>query len=366
MTSLYRGIRELTMSLSQVFSVGLTACLFLAVAKYGWGTHIWDVPPPLLAPSRKISWTCMILYMVASSCCKLSILVFYMRILVAPLDKLITKITLAACVGYFISILFVLFFQCKPFGHYWNYLLGEKGECISETAHLSASGSLNLLFDIIIFLIPLRSLLALKIRTSQKMQVVALFGCGILVIVAAALRLYYNVIVVAYTYDATWYGYTAFLWSMVETQVGPICACVPSCRVLVVSWRKQLRSKSGSGNRSGVGYPYGSYPTYDFRKGSKMGTVNSYVNMDEDMGLTVPGGQGPVGHTSTKVTAGSLKSETSEEIFGEVPGGEADGKSGVRIQMEVMQHREDWDGDERLAPPRPQPTKSKLERMGRY
>lgn len=55
----------------------------------------------------------MLLYLTSSSLTKISILVFYLRILVAKKDKLITKITLGAMLLYYVVLLLVLFLQCR-------------------------------------------------------------------------------------------------------------------------------------------------------------------------------------------------------------------------------------------------------------
>lgn len=63
--------------------------------------------------TRKISWISMIFYICTSTFTKMSLLVFYLRILVAKLDKIITRVTLAAVVGYCVAVFVVLFTQCK-------------------------------------------------------------------------------------------------------------------------------------------------------------------------------------------------------------------------------------------------------------
>lgn len=79
----------------------------------------------------------MVLYILTSSLTKLSLLVFYLRILVAKIDKWITKGTMVIIAVYFIAITIVLFAQCRPFGYYWNYYdTSIEGYCISETPHM--------------------------------------------------------------------------------------------------------------------------------------------------------------------------------------------------------------------------------------
>ena len=63
--------------------------------------------------TRKISWISMIFYISTATFTKMSLLVFYLRILVAKIDKMITKITLAVVIAYSITVIGVLFTQCK-------------------------------------------------------------------------------------------------------------------------------------------------------------------------------------------------------------------------------------------------------------
>ncbi|KFY40914.1 hypothetical protein V494_03269 [Pseudogymnoascus sp. VKM F-4513 (FW-928)] len=290
----------------QIFGLGLTAGVILAIHNYGWDIHVWDLPPEDSITSRKVSWASMLLYLTSSSLTKTSILVFYLRILVAKKDKFVTKITLGAMIIYYVVLLIVLFAQCRPLPYYWEILIpGAEGKCLEEGIHMVTAGVLNLIFDLIIFTIPLRSLFLLKIRTTQKLQVISLFSAGLIVIAAASMRLYYNVVVFLQTYDVSWYGYVAWLWAAIEVHVSIICACVPSCRAFFASWTVRGSSKG----RSGGG---GTYP-------SKPGG-RSFNNTDaeEDARLTnIKMG------SMAKVEAGSMRSgisgdseETREGIDG--------------------------------------------------
>ncbi|KFY97576.1 hypothetical protein V498_01998 [Pseudogymnoascus sp. VKM F-4517 (FW-2822)] len=309
------GLDDVLIVISAIVGLGLTAGVILAIHNYGWDIHVWDLPPEDNISSRKVSWASMILYLTSSSLTKISILVFYLRILVAKKDKLITKITLGAMIIYYVVLLLVLCLQCRPLSYYWEILLPDaEGTCLEEGIHMVTAGVLNLIFDLIIFGIPLRSLLLLKIRTTQKLQVIALFSAGLVVIAAASIRLYYNVVVFLRTYDVSWYGYVAWLWAAIEVHVSIICACVPSCRAFFASWTVRGSSK----NRSGAG---GTYP-------SKPGG-RSFNNLDveEDARLTsVKMG------SMAKVEAGSMRSGVSGES--------EETREGVRVQMEVLQYHE--------------------------
>lgn len=277
----------------------------------------------------------MVLYITTASLTKTSILVFYLRILVAKVDKIITKVTFGVVIVYYIGSFLVLFLQCRytspslqplslansirPLQHYWEILIPKSvGTCIDESIHMITSAAFNIFIDIVIFLIPLRSLFALRIRTTQKVHLISLFSAGLLVIAAATVRLVYVVIIMKESYDVSWYGYVGWLWASIEVHVSIICACVPSCRAFFVAWN---RSSSKGGSKTGG--PGGTYPS---------GAGRSYNNIEDDvMGLTDRrmGTQAMVSARSR-----SRRSESEEDSM--------EGTKGVTIQMEVMQYEEEY------------------------
>lgn len=94
----------------------MTILVIVAVQHYGWETHIWDLDTRdrnIIVMTRKISWMAMVFYILTSNFTKMSLLVFYLRILVAKIDKVITKVTLAVVIAYCLAIFGVLFGQCQ-------------------------------------------------------------------------------------------------------------------------------------------------------------------------------------------------------------------------------------------------------------
>ncbi|RDL34719.1 Uncharacterized protein BP5553_07847 [Venustampulla echinocandica] len=289
-----------------MFAVGLTVGVVLAMQNYGWDVHIWDLPPRNQVISRKVSWMCLLFYGISNCLTKASILIFYLRILVEKFDKLVTKITLIVVVVFLTVAIFVLFFECRPFGYYWQILVpGAKGSCIDEGSSMVTISVITLVLDVTIFVIPFRSLARLKIRMSQKLQVLALFSAGLLVIAACSVRVYYSDMVYFKTYDVTWHGYTAWLWTAVEVHVSIICACVPSCRAFISSWN---RSSSQTGRTS----------IYPGR------TKRNYGHIDGDAGASTMGV--PKEGIYSNVTIGGRKIDHI--------------KGGATVQMEVLQYKE--------------------------
>ncbi|KFY16371.1 hypothetical protein V491_05354 [Pseudogymnoascus sp. VKM F-3775] len=113
MTKAGLGLDDILIFISWIFVMGLTASVIMAIKQYGWDIHIWDLPPADRVMSRKIAWVSMILYITTAQLTKASILIFYLRILVATTDIIITKVTLAIVGAYYAAAFLLLFLQCR-------------------------------------------------------------------------------------------------------------------------------------------------------------------------------------------------------------------------------------------------------------
>ena len=71
----------------------------------------------------------------------------------------------------------------------------------------------------------------LKLRLSKKQRagLICLFGIGLLVVAAGALRLYFTLAALK-SYDVTWKGFPMWLCTAVEVNLGMVCACVPTLK----------------------------------------------------------------------------------------------------------------------------------------
>lgn len=92
---------------------------------------------------------------------------------------------------YFAACSFMLLLQCRPLSLYWHILVlpkGTGGTCANEGDLILPSGIINALIDFVILIIPLRTVLRLHLRWSQKLQVLAVFMAGTLVCASSAIR----------------------------------------------------------------------------------------------------------------------------------------------------------------------------------
>jgi hypothetical protein len=152
--------------------------------------------------------------------------------------------------GFMIAYLFALIFQCSPINYAWLRWDGEhEGTCINVYVGIYAHAAINMILDLIILLMPMPILLKLQTNYSwrQKSHVVVMFSFGVIVTAVCILRLN-TLIVFGKTQNPTWDYLPASLWSIVEMQVGVICACLPAAKVffarLLPGWLGVSTAKS--------------------------------------------------------------------------------------------------------------------------
>jgi hypothetical protein len=96
-----------------------------------------------------------------------------------------------------------------------------------------AQASMNIFSDIVVFILPLPILLKLRMATHKRVGLLFLFSVGLLVPIAAALRIQaLRIWAEAGWYEQRYYGGYLIFWDHVEANTAIICASVPSLQPL--------------------------------------------------------------------------------------------------------------------------------------
>lgn len=136
------------------------------------GTSFWLIQEGQILLGTGIAW------LVATVCCKLSILWFYTCIFTTKRFKLAARILMFIAAGYGISFFFMFLTNCRPVSHSWAPKPG--GHCKSVTVEEITSVSVNMVIDTLIVILPMRPLWKLQMATRKKIGLSILFGLGIL------------------------------------------------------------------------------------------------------------------------------------------------------------------------------------------
>ena len=98
-------------------------------------------------------------------------------------------------------------------------------------------------------MLPLRTVAKLNIHLCQKVQVLAVFLAGILVVASSAIRILATATTVR-SYDVTWNEYLVRMWVGIEVDVGLIYASVPACKSLFRAWSQKISTNRSMGDPS--------------------------------------------------------------------------------------------------------------------
>ncbi|EXJ56329.1 uncharacterized protein A1O5_12596 [Cladophialophora psammophila CBS 110553] len=172
-------------------------------------------------------------YDITNAVTKISILAFYLRIFTDPKFKISAYILMGFVMAFLVAILPATIFQCTPISYMWTGWTGEtEGHCIDVSSLTWVASSVNIIQDIAVILLPIPHLLKLSLSRKKKIQIVSMFCVGLFVTIASIVRLS-SLIRFKATLNFSWDYVAVCYMSVVEIDVGVICACMPAMQLLL-------------------------------------------------------------------------------------------------------------------------------------
>ncbi|KAF1954464.1 hypothetical protein CC80DRAFT_476214 [Byssothecium circinans] len=230
------GLDDFIMLFASCASVGTSLMMCISTRpKYQTGYHMWDLLPSLaFDAAAKIGMAAQLLFVTISVFMKTSVLLTYLRIFPSKTNKTFCYSMFAYVVFWGIGSTSLSLFQCDPIQAYWLPFEYPNAKCIPMRLVFHIPGTSNILSDFLIFLWPAKDLWKLHLPLKQRINLVITFSLGAIVCVAGVCRLWYATIYVASS-DVLWNGAYFYVIATIETSVGIICGCIPSCKALLIS-----------------------------------------------------------------------------------------------------------------------------------
>ncbi|KAK6864777.1 hypothetical protein PG990_005785 [Apiospora arundinis] len=227
------GLDDVLIICAYIPALAFTVIGIVGERKLGWGRHVWDIPPGDTSTSLKTSLATLILFDIATSLTKLSMLAMLYKLTSASGDKnmniVILGLSALISLNAFIFI-FVTVFQCRQVSDYWTPSASRQN-CIDEAAHLEAAGIINTISDFILVFLPIRTVMSLKLPWKQRLIVLLLFSAGFLACIAGIIRVYFTAVMTNDPkFDRTWNSWASWIASVVELGLGIICASIPAVK----------------------------------------------------------------------------------------------------------------------------------------
>jgi len=144
----------------------------------------------------------------------------------------------------------------------WNFTGTPLGKCINTTALFysrllqafcgayrslsSATSSINIITDIWIIALPIRTLLKIQRPNHEKLGLILIFGLGVFSTISSIVRLH-AIRIYTESADPFYDAVPINLWSMVEVNIGIWCASIPSLRILIIRRRAAGQTSHSAG-----------------------------------------------------------------------------------------------------------------------
>ncbi|KAL7797384.1 hypothetical protein V8C37DRAFT_370928 [Trichoderma ceciliae] len=205
---------------------------------------------------------------------KTSLLVSYIRLVPGAYRLLPISIAVVVTMAH-VAFTLVFLFLCIPVEKQWQPLV--PGHCGEAVPFYLTFSSLTIVFDVITLVLPFPVLIKLQMKLRRKIALLCLFALGLFVTIVQIIRIQTISSLSNYLDSAE-----PIKWSIVETAVGIIIACVPTLAPLVTYFAEKSRSGGGSNNTPAKPGGEGPYALQSWRAAKNgMRPLGSNVDMED-------------------------------------------------------------------------------------
>ncbi|KAK3942531.1 hypothetical protein QBC46DRAFT_362537 [Diplogelasinospora grovesii] len=218
-----------------IFTIGYVVDIFVLRAN-----HLgFPMTMLKLTEDTQATLAIQVMYCANIFCIKTSILYTYVRFAVTRTFRWLCIGTIILHSVFFFICFVVTLAQCRPLSKMWDMTGTVQGSCINTTAFFYSTSSFNILTDIWILALPIRTLRELTLPRQEKIALFLIFGVGTFACVASIVRLH-----TIYTYteaaDPFREGILVNLWSIIEVTMAISCASVSAIKPIFSSRQRRV------------------------------------------------------------------------------------------------------------------------------
>lgn len=229
-------------------TIGLNVTVFMAGVGHDFDKTSEAFPKLVnnLPFIMQITFAFTIVYIWALATLKLSQLALYLRVFAQELQWHV-YIVGSTVIVWAVVFNFLFVFLCKPISQQWT--VNRTGKCIDQILLLKMLILTNMITDLMIVALPVRSVWNLHMRKTEKFAVLSCFGLGLACVFISIARF-----ILMYTIDLlsnlTGTSLTTFMLCTVELMLAGLCINIPTLRPFYLKWRTRYKeSSSGSSER---------------------------------------------------------------------------------------------------------------------
>ncbi|KAF2828231.1 hypothetical protein CC86DRAFT_289689, partial [Ophiobolus disseminans] len=196
------------------------------------GFSAMNLSPEQMASSLKLILAVIVVYKMTMTLIKISILMIYLRLAVNQTFERLCKVTMGLLVAWQVIVIIVVPTQCTPLRKLWDFTGTVQGHCINANAFYHTTSAFHIAMDLWILVLPLKLILRIPRPPREKIALFIIFGLGIVSTIASIIRLQ-SLRVFTLSNDPFYDSLPINTWSMVEVNIGILCASIPTLKPLV-------------------------------------------------------------------------------------------------------------------------------------
>ncbi|KAK8223251.1 hypothetical protein HDK64DRAFT_275669 [Phyllosticta capitalensis] len=235
---------------------------------YGLGRHLLDIPQKDWPVHWKILWIVLFPYYSSLGLIKISVLLQCLRIFSIPRFRIACYLLLLMVAIWTAWTIASAIITCNPVAYTWDKSISG-GTCKNQSPIVYTNAAVNIFTDFATIILPMPVLNKLNLGRRQKWLLMGIFAVGIFASITSILRL--QSLANIDQFDVTFAIVPVCLWSIVEIDVGLVCACLPAIRPLM----NRMSNRTSTQSRS---WPSGPTPLSTRRGSSYVGVKASHVS----------------------------------------------------------------------------------------
>ncbi|CAI6338473.1 unnamed protein product [Periconia digitata] len=161
---------------------------------------------------------------------KICVVLVYLRVFTGKGERMAAKILIGAIMTTCLAFTIALMFQCRPFKFNWDKTIPD-GTCFDIVIFGQSSSIPNIVTDLVLLILPIRTVTVLKISKGRKIGLMIIFLTGGVGIVASVIRTYIFFMTDLST-DWTYTSVALIRWTLLEPSLYLLAACSLSFKPL--------------------------------------------------------------------------------------------------------------------------------------
>ncbi|KAB8290255.1 hypothetical protein EYC80_011121 [Monilinia laxa] len=212
----------------------LSALLIVEAQQNFFGQHIGKSDRSHLTSFMKIMYGAIILYTIALTSSKLSLLALYWRIFRGSTRQWPIIVAVAVNIVWMLVTVCMSIFICNPIRGFWDF--GIPSKCFAYNKGFIVNEGLTITLDIVVLVMPAYFISSIKRSLSQKISISSTFLVGLIVTIISIIRLWKLIVSdkrLAYGFDPTFNEVESCVWGAVEINLWVVVASIPTLRPLL-------------------------------------------------------------------------------------------------------------------------------------